>query len=250
MSRPPGPGQRRVQGPEDPADPGMMQQYLDYMVLDPPRASAHMQAPRLDPSTGQQLEGNAPSRQEQSKVGITDYTYIYMYVCIYVCMYICIYIYMYVCIYVCPCPCDVLQYQEQEERSLNSLDPPGFPLLAAPPRSRGDPLERDRQLLQDLVSFYLTSSSSSSSSSSPVQSLSRHRGAVAAAAGFPSSLSSSSSSSSSSSFFPELDFPLDYSEDYVSQVAQLSKQQQEEKKEQEEYDAVSGLDGEGENKEI
>ncbi|XP_056286758.1 receptor-type tyrosine-protein phosphatase-like N isoform X2 [Pseudoliparis swirei] len=200
MSRPPGPGQRRVQGPEDPADPGMMQQYLDYMVLDPPRASAHMQAPRLDPSTGQQLEGNAPSRQEQSK------------------------------------------YQEQEERSLNSLDPPGFPLLAAPPRSRGDPLERDRQLLQDLVSFYLTSSSSSSSSSSPVQSLSRHRGAVAAAAGFPSSLSSSSSSSSSSSFFPELDFPLDYSEDYVSQVAQLSKQQQEEKKEQEEYDAVSGLD--------
>ncbi|TNN37063.1 Receptor-type tyrosine-protein phosphatase-like N [Liparis tanakae] len=80
-------------------------------------------------------------------------------------------------------------------------------------------------------------------------SLSRHRGAVAAAAGFPSSLSSSSSSSSSS-FFPELDFPLDYSEDYVSQVAQISKQQQEEEKEQEEkeqeekeeYNAVSGLD--------
>ncbi|XP_034411758.1 receptor-type tyrosine-protein phosphatase-like N [Cyclopterus lumpus] len=199
MSRLPGPGPRRVQGPEDPADPGMMQQYLDYMVLDPSRSSVHMQKPLLDPYT-----------YHQQQYG----------------------------------------YQEEEERSLNSLDEsPGFPLLAPPSRSRsrGNPLERDQQLLQDLVSFYLTSpssSSSSSSSSSPVQSLSRHRGAVAAAAGFPSSLSSSSSSSSSS-FFPELDFPLDYSEDYVSQVAQLSKQQeeeQEEKKEQEEYDALSGLD--------
>ncbi|KAM8722376.1 receptor-type tyrosine-protein phosphatase-like N isoform 5-T5 [Acanthopagrus schlegelii] len=135
-------------------------------------------------------------------------------------------------------------YQEEEERSLNSLDDnPAFPLLttASRSRSRGDTLDRDQQLLQDLVSFYLTSpSSSSSSSSSPVQSLSRHRGA--AAAGFPSS-----SSSSSSSFFPDLDFPLDYGEDYVSQVAQLREQQQQQqqaadKKTKDEYNALSGLD--------
>ncbi|KAM6958588.1 receptor-type tyrosine-protein phosphatase-like N isoform 6-T6 [Tautogolabrus adspersus] len=193
--------QRRVQGPEDPADPEMMKQYVDYMILDPSRSSVHMQTPLLDPYTYHQQYG----------------------------------------------------YQEEEERSLNTLDDnPAFPLLTSSSRSRsrGDPLDRDRQLLQDLVSFYLTSpssSSSSSSSSSPVQSLSRQKGALAAAAsaGFPSSLSSSSSSSSSSSFFPELDFPLDYGEDYVSQVAQLSKQQQQEqaeKKAQDEYDALSGLD--------
>lgn len=143
------------------------------------------------------------------------------------------------------CVCVLLQqqygYQEEEERSLNSLDDnPAFPLHPSSyrSRSRGSPLDRDRQLLQDLVSFYLTSpSSSSSSSSSPVQSLPRHRGAAAAAAGLPSSLSSSSSSS----FFPELDFPLDYGEDYVSQVAQ---QEPAEKKAQDEYDALSGLDGE------
>lgn len=148
------------------------------------------------------------------------------------------------------CVCVLLQqqygYQEEEERSLNSLDDnPALPLHPSSyrSRSRGSPLDRDRQLLQDLVSFYLTSpSSSSSSSSSPVQSLPRHRGAVAAAAaGLPSSLSSSSSSS----FFPELDFPLDYGEDYVSQVAQ---QDPAEKKAQDEYDALSELDGERDEK--
>lgn len=148
------------------------------------------------------------------------------------------------------CVCVLLQqqygYQEEEERSLNSLDDnralPFHP-SSYRSRSRGSPLDRDRQLLQDLVSFYLTSpSSSSSSSSSPVQSLPRHRGAVAAAAaGLPSSLSSSSSSS----FFPELDFPLDYGEDYVSQVAQ---QEPAEKKAQDEYDALSELDGERDEK--
>ncbi|XP_019207458.2 receptor-type tyrosine-protein phosphatase-like N isoform X5 [Oreochromis niloticus] len=112
---------QRGQGPEDQADPKMMQQYVDYMVLNPSRSSVHMQTPLLDP-----------------------YTY--------------------------------------------------------------------------------------------HKSLPRHRGAVAAAAaGLPSSLSSSSSSS----FFPELDFPLDYGEDYVSQVAQ---QEPAEKKAQDEYDALSGLD--------
>ncbi|XP_068612465.1 receptor-type tyrosine-protein phosphatase-like N [Brachionichthys hirsutus] len=133
-------------------------------------------------------------------------------------------------------------YRDEDERSLNSLDDnPAFPLLssASRSRSRGSPLDRDRQLLQDLVSFYLTSpSSSSSSSSSPVQSLSRH---AAAAAGFPSL-----PPSSSSSFFPELDFPVDFDEDYISQVAQLSKQQQQQdklgKKAQDKFDALSGLD--------
>ncbi|XP_074520505.1 receptor-type tyrosine-protein phosphatase-like N isoform X2 [Halichoeres trimaculatus] len=176
-----GPAQRRVQGPQSPADPEMMQQYVDYMILDPSRSSVHMQTPLLDPYTYRQQFG----------------------------------------------------YQDEEERSLNSLDDnQAFPLRS---RSRGDPLDADRQLLQDLVSYYLTSpSSSSSSSSSSVQSLPRQRGP-----GFPSS--------PSSSFFPELDFPLDYGEDYVSQVAQLGKQQQEqqeqaEKKAQEEYDSLSGLD--------
>ncbi|KAJ4920560.1 hypothetical protein JOQ06_022121 [Pogonophryne albipinna] len=92
-SRLPGPVQPRVQ--EDLADPEMMQQYVDYMILDPPRSSVHMQRPPPDPYTFQKP-------------------------------------------------------------------------------------------------------------------LSRHRGA----AGLPSSLSSSS-------FFPELDFPLDYGEDYISQVSQL-----------------------------
>ncbi|XP_068165514.1 receptor-type tyrosine-protein phosphatase-like N isoform X2 [Antennarius striatus] len=184
----PGPSLRRVQ--EDPDNGDMMQQYMDYMVLDPSRSSIHMQAPLLDPYT---------YRQQQQQYG----------------------------------------YQDEEERSLNSLDDnPAFQLLTSSSRSRsrGSPLDRDRQLLQDLVSFYLTSpSSSSSSSSSPVQSLSHHGGA---AAGFPSSRSSSSS------FFPELDFPVDFGEDYVSQMAQLSKQQQDKtgKKVQEEYDALSGLD--------
>uniref|UniRef100_A0A3Q3NKP7 Protein tyrosine phosphatase receptor type Nb n=1 Tax=Mastacembelus armatus TaxID=205130 RepID=A0A3Q3NKP7_9TELE len=173
------PGQRRLQGPEDPADPELMQQYMDYMILDPSRSSVHMQTPLLDPYT-----------YHQQQYG----------------------------------------HQEEEERSLNSLDDnPAIQLLAAPSRSRarGNSLDRDQQLLQDLVSFYLTSPSSSSS---PVQSLSRHRGPVASAAGFPSSS------------FPEPDFPLDYGEDYVSQMSQLRKQEQAEKKAQKEFDTLAGLD--------
>ncbi|XP_076022011.1 receptor-type tyrosine-protein phosphatase-like N [Genypterus blacodes] len=137
-----------------------------------------------------------------------------------------------------------LGYQEEEERSLNSLDNSrAFPLLSPLSRSRSKPgqtLDRDRQLLEDLLSLYLTSSSSSSSSS-PAQSLSRHLGAVPAAAGFPSS---------SSSFFPELDFPLDYGEDYGPQVETVNKQQelqeqqeQQEQQEKKEYDSLMGLDG-------
>ncbi|KAM3585270.1 uncharacterized protein V6R79_012568 [Siganus canaliculatus] len=180
-----GSGQRRPQGPEDPADPEVAQQYLDYMVLDPSRSSVHMQMPLLDPYA-----------YHKQPFGL----------------------------------------QEEEERSLNSLDQ-----IPARSRSRGGPLDRDRQLLQDLVALYLTSPSSpsSSSSSSPVQSLSRHRGA----AGFPPS---------ASSFFPELDFPLDYNEDYISQMAKLSEQkkkkedqvpvQDQDQEQEQEQDTLSGLD--------
>ncbi|XP_015249187.1 PREDICTED: receptor-type tyrosine-protein phosphatase-like N [Cyprinodon variegatus] len=160
-----GPAAQRVQDPEGPADPEVMQQYLDYMVLDPSRSSVHMQTPLLEP-----------------------YSY------------------------------HKFGYQDQEERSLNSLDD-------NPTFHKERSLERDRQLLQDLMSLYLTSSPSSSSSS---QSLPRHRAAVSA-------------SLPSSSLFPDLDFPLDYSEDYISQVSQLRKQPEAEKKQQE-YDALSGLD--------
>ncbi|XP_016894028.1 receptor-type tyrosine-protein phosphatase-like N isoform X2 [Cynoglossus semilaevis] len=189
-----GAGQHRVQGSDNGVDPKMMQQYVDYMILDPSRSSVHMQRPMLDPYTYRQYG-----------------------------------------------------YQEEEERSLNSLDDnPGFPLIG-----RANTLAQDRQLLQDLLSFYLTSpSSSSSSSSSPVQSFPRHGGA-----GFPSSLSSSPSSSS---FFSSLDFPLDYGEDYVFQMSKLSQQEQqrrpqqqeqeqeeeeaEKKKPEHDYRALSGLD--------
>lgn len=120
--------------------------------------------------------------------------------------------------------------QDEEERSLNSLD--GLHASASQSRSGANSRDRDRQLLQDLVSFYL-SAPSSSSSSSPVQTVSHHRGGT----GFPSS-----SSSSSSSFLPNLDFPLDYGEDYFSHVTQLRKQQKQAKKK--EYETLSGLDGE------
>lgn len=129
-------------------------------------------------------------------------------------------------------------FQDEEERSTNSLDELHAPSSRS--RSGGNSRDRDKQLLQDLVSFYLSAPSSSSSSSSPVQTLSRNRGGT----GFPSS-------SSSSSFFPNLDFPLDYGDDYISQVTQLHEQQQqqqqqqaEKNKMQEEYETLSGLDGE------
>ncbi|XP_075871061.1 receptor-type tyrosine-protein phosphatase-like N isoform X2 [Nelusetta ayraudi] len=134
-------------------------------------------------------------------------------------------------------------FQDEEERSLNSLDDgisPAFPLLGPPSRSRGSTLDQDRQFLEDILSLYLTAPSSSSSSSSS------------------SSTSSSSSLSSPSSFFSDLDFPLDYDDNYVTQVARLKKQQQqqreedkkkkqeeeEEKKQQQQqkFDTLSALD--------
>ncbi|XP_029695415.1 receptor-type tyrosine-protein phosphatase-like N isoform X2 [Takifugu rubripes] len=178
------PSQQRVRLVENIADPDVMQQYVDYMILDPSQSSVRMQTPLLDPYTYRQQFG----------------------------------------------------FQDEEERSINSLDDLHAPSSRS--RSGGNSRDRDKQLLQDLVSFYLSAPSSSSSSSSPVQTLSRNRGRT----GFPSS-------SSSSSFFHNLDFPLDYGEDYVSQMTQLRQQQQqqqqqqaEKNKMQEEYGTLSGLD--------
>lgn len=44
-------GPQRDQSPGDEDDPEMMQQYMDYMVLDPSRSSVHMQTPLMDPYT-------------------------------------------------------------------------------------------------------------------------------------------------------------------------------------------------------
>lgn len=55
ISRQAGPSPRRVQGHEDPDDPQMMQQYVDYMILDPSQSSVHMQTPLLDPYTYRQV---------------------------------------------------------------------------------------------------------------------------------------------------------------------------------------------------
>ncbi|CAB1329170.1 unnamed protein product [Coregonus sp. 'balchen'] len=83
--------------------------------------------------------------------------------------------------------------------------------------------ERDRQLLQDVVSLYL--------SSSPAQPLFRHRGAAA------------------SPYYEEPELPLDFVEDYslteqattrARQQQQIQKQQQ--KLPQQDYSSLAGLD--------
>lgn len=55
ISRQMEPRQQRIQGPENPADPETMQQYVDYMILDPSRSSVHMQTPLLDPYSYRQV---------------------------------------------------------------------------------------------------------------------------------------------------------------------------------------------------
>ncbi|XP_064185487.1 receptor-type tyrosine-protein phosphatase-like N isoform X1 [Anguilla rostrata] len=107
-------------------------------------------------------------------------------------------------------------YQEEEERSLNSLGGPGYPRLSSALRSdRAHARDQDRQLLQDLLSLYLSSAQPSS----------RHR--VAAVSASP--------------FYEELDFPLDYAEDYVSQEEEIGGRRQH-KKAPQNYRAMMGLD--------
>ncbi|XP_061687909.1 receptor-type tyrosine-protein phosphatase-like N isoform X2 [Syngnathoides biaculeatus] len=164
--------QLKILRPEETVDPQMIQQYINYLTLDPSPPSVRGQVASLDP-----------------------YNY----------------------------------QQDEAERSLNSLeDNPSSTFLrfSAPrSRSRGKALDRDKQLLQNLVSNYLASPSSSLSSS--VQAAPRHRGAPAVS--FP--LASS---------FTELEFPLDYDQDYVSHVQHLSNQP--EIKVVPKYDALAGLD--------
>ncbi|CAL8308705.1 unnamed protein product [Merluccius merluccius] len=126
-------------------------------------------------------------------------------------------------------------YPAQEERSLNSLDDSSRSFLPglSPPRSSSSssssstggsagPVDRDRQLLEDLLSLYLSSPSSSSSSSSSLP--------------------------ASSSLLKELDFPLDYGEDYVSQHAAPGEPKQRQDVEQrgktappKDYDTLAGM---------
>ncbi|KAG7463992.1 hypothetical protein MATL_G00182530 [Megalops atlanticus] len=106
-------------------------------------------------------------------------------------------------------------YQEEEERSLNSLGGPGYPRPASPGRGdRGRSRDQDRQLLQDLVSLLLSAQPSS-----------RHRVATPV---------------SSSPFYEDLDFPLDYAEDYVTREEVSSRRQH--KKTPQNYRAPPGVD--------
>lgn len=47
--------QQRVRLVENIADPDVMQQYVDYMILDPSQSSVRMQTPLLDPYTYRQV---------------------------------------------------------------------------------------------------------------------------------------------------------------------------------------------------
>nr|XP_046195739.1 receptor-type tyrosine-protein phosphatase-like N isoform X2 [Oncorhynchus gorbuscha] len=166
------PPSSRTKAQGDDPNPDLMQSYLDYMIVDPPKASQSLHMKTLDPYTYRQQYG----------------------------------------------------YQDDEERSLNSLEGGGFPrpsTHAGGKESR--PQDRDRQVLQDLVSLYL---------SSPAQPASRHRGAATPI--------------STSPLYQDLDFPLDYAEDYVSQQdVEVRKQQQldqTQRKAQKDYGSLAGLD--------
>lgn len=113
-------------------------------------------------------------------------------------------------------------YQDEEERSLNLVEGGRYPPASS--RFRGNAplppsLDKDDQLLQDLMTLLL---------SSPAQPTSRHR--VAAPHSAPS-------------FFQELDFPLDYNKDFFSQDEKINSQQ-EQKKGPQKYGVFSGHSGE------
>ncbi|XP_017336981.1 receptor-type tyrosine-protein phosphatase-like N isoform X3 [Ictalurus punctatus] len=136
--------------PADQLNP-KLQRYMDYMIVDPPQSSLHMQS--LEPYTYQ-------------KYG----------------------------------------YQDEAERSLNLVDGNMYPSSSSRvTRPRPNALDKDAQLLQDMMSLLL---------SSPAQPTTRHRVATPL---------------SSSPFFQELDFPLDYSKDYISQNIGASSQDQKKK---------------------
>ncbi|KAK3575159.1 hypothetical protein QTP86_020933, partial [Hemibagrus guttatus] len=137
-------------GPADQLNP-KLQRYMDYMIVDPPQSSLHMQS--LEPYTYQ-------------KYG----------------------------------------YQDEEERSLNLVDGNMYPSSSSRvTRPRPNALDKDTQLLQDLMSLLL---------SSPAQPTTGHRVATPL---------------STSPFFQELEFPMEYSKNYVSQGMGASSQEQKKK---------------------
>lgn len=86
------------------------------------------------------------------------------------------------------------------------------------PRAGAQQRDRDRQLLEDAVSLYLSSAQPSF----------RHRGAAALPA---------------APYYEDLDFPLEYGEDYTLQE-QPSSAQRNNKKVPQDYSSLAGLDGE------
>ncbi|CAL8291219.1 unnamed protein product [Lota lota] len=173
-------GGSRAKGRE--VDP-LLQQYLDYMVLDAPQSSVHMQTPPLEPYSYRQRQYGFPAEEERSLNSLDDSSRVFLPV---------------------PSP-------PRASSSSSSSSSPGGGTL---------PVDRDRQILQDLLSLFLSSSSSSSSSPSV-------RGGVGL---LPAS-----------SLLQELDFPLDY----VSQHAAPSKPKQEEEQrgaaQQKDYDSLAGM---------
>lgn len=55
ISRPLEPSQQRIPVVENIANPDVMQQYVDYMILDPSQSSVRIQTPLLDPYTYRQV---------------------------------------------------------------------------------------------------------------------------------------------------------------------------------------------------
>lgn len=97
-------------------------------------------------------------------------------------------------------------YQDEEERSLNLVDGNMYQSSSSRvPRPRPNALDKDTQLLQDLMSLLL---------SSPEQTNTGHRVATPL---------------STSPFFEDLDFPLEYSKNYVSKGMGASSQEQKKK---------------------
>ncbi|CDQ99867.1 unnamed protein product [Oncorhynchus mykiss] len=81
--------------------------------------------------------------------------------------------------------------------------------------------ERDHQLLQDVISLYL--------SSSPAQPSFRHRGAAA----LPDP-----------PYYEEPELPLDYVEDYSLTELAMARARQQQQLPQHDYSSLAGLDGE------
>uniref|UniRef100_A0A671KK28 Receptor-type tyrosine-protein phosphatase-like N n=1 Tax=Sinocyclocheilus anshuiensis TaxID=1608454 RepID=A0A671KK28_9TELE len=113
-------------------------------------------------------------------------------------------------------PVDPYSYlQEDMTHSLHPHTSMGY--QRPPSRAGAQQRDRDRQLLEDAVSLYLSSTQPSF----------RHRGAAALPA---------------APYYEDLDFPLEYGEDYTLQE-QASSAQRNNKKIPQDYSSLAGLDG-------